>query len=85
MDEIYVVMYTKECYPISKKVVYGKDLPHDDRGLVKLIDVLDVMGYTIERYKYAVMPSNHPMIRERRYDLDDLRLMRIDLSKGLIE
>lgn len=88
----YIIINKKNGAPLSRITKSGRkvaavmehEVQHDEFGLVRMLDVLTVMGYQIERYEIAILPQNGPMSRESRYNLDDLRVICLDTETGII-
>ncbi len=94
MNEILYIIINKENGAVLSRRINGgakrmavkdTEVPHDEKGLVKMLDVLEVMGYQIERYETAIFPKHGPMTRESRYDLNSLKMISIDPASGIID
>lgn len=87
--EMYIIMDVKTCCPITRVRTYSAavavnydEVNHDENGLTCMVDVLEAMGYTIEGYEYAVAKKTSPMSRDRRYNLNDLKMIVVDCDTG---
>lgn len=90
-NEMYIIMNAKTCCPISRAATFSAstaieydEVKHDENDNTCMVDVLEAMGYTIEGYQYATAKKTHVMGRDRRYNLDDLKMLVIDRETGSI-
>lgn len=89
--EMYIIVNAKTGYPIGRARTYSAavavdydEVKHNDKGLTCMIDVLEAMGYTIENYEYATAKKTSLMGRDRRYRIDDLKMITVDCETGAI-
>lgn len=90
-NEMYIIINTKTGCPIGRNRNYSPavavnfdEVKHDENGLTCMVDVLEAMGYTIEGYEYATAKKTSPMSRDRRYNLDDLKMIIVENDTGVI-
>lgn len=90
-NEMYIIVDVKTCSPITRAVSFSSctairysEVKHDENGKTCMIDVLEAMGYTIDGYEYATAKKTSPMGRDRRYNLNDLKMIVVDCDTGSI-
>lgn len=77
----YIIINTINCGVIPHKGSIYKAL--ETEHSMTTVEMLQAMGYTING-EYAICPKTNSMERERRYNIDDLKVLTITDS-GMID